>query len=189
MAQARGWQSTLERWLPRRWLPRRLSPNAAAGYFNVGSLVAGYDAQRANRGLPVLGVACYEGGWTMGPASVGDLVHPAGIIANLRTLGDADGYTSSLPGTASGPRSMPNTDAVCLLTLLNGFKNDNRAKALCVRYFEEFTAAATSEGARTALPAWYGFDGENCFSLASGLVPYSQHYKAYDALTEWNANE
>ena len=130
--------------------------NAAADYFGITGIVAGYDAQRTGGGIPILGILCYEGGFMGGPVVASD----ATTIANdLTNFGDTNGYTSGLPGAVAGPGSTPTSDGNNLLTLLTAFKNDNRFKLLSLAYFNSFISAATSQGNRLAIPAWYTLHG------------------------------
>lgn len=156
-------------------------------YCGVGTVIAAYDATRIANGRPILGMVCYEGGWQLGPNSIGaSNTDQSGIAADLTSLGYTSGYTSSLPGAAAGPTSTATSDALNLITLLNAFRRDTRANLLYARYLTECRAAGVVGGARLSLPCQYGFEG-NGFNLASYWSIYqgnisSTPYQAWNAL-------
>ena len=81
-----------------------------AAQCGIGTVVASYDSARISNGRPILGVVNYEGGWIMGPVSSGSNTDASTIQGNLDAMAAAarttmNGYTSSLPGAASGPVS------------------------------------------------------------------------------------
>lgn len=161
------------------------------GYCGVGSAVATYDATRISNGRPILGIACYEGGWFMTPRNGGDVTT---ITGNLNTLSYTNGYSSGLPGAAAGPSGAGDTSAIAaanILTLLNAWKVTQRAQDLVKRYLTECTAAGVTGGARMSLPCWYGFQGDTSstgsyFSLYLG-EPTPTAYAATTAVNAFQA--
>lgn len=160
-------------------------PGNIAGYFTIGTTVASYDSGRLSLpagqvGQAKLGVINYEGGWQMSPVQLSDISQ---VATALNTLGYTNGYSSGLPGAASGPTGASDTStnaAYCIAALLNGnamgaytftgtpnssgylagFKNDSRCFDLITRFLNECTAAGNTVSTRVSLPAWFGFWGQ-----------------------------
>jgi hypothetical protein len=165
------------------------SGNSAAGYYGIGILAASYDTSRSTTGTSggaqlKLGVACYEGGWCMGPLA-GD-----NIASDLTTLGYTNGYSSSLLGAASGgPIGSSDTAALAatnLINLLAGWKNDPRAYNLVSLSFSQFKAAVNTVSSRDAFPTWYGFQGPSDFALYPGFASQSGPFQAVAALAAFH---
>jgi hypothetical protein len=164
-----------------------------AAYCGIGTIVASYDSSRSTTGTgggaqAKLGVACYEGGWIMGPISnTGD---PATVASNLTSLGYTNGYSSSLPGAASGgPTGASDTATVAgtnLANLLLAWKNDTRCLSLVSKSFAEFKAAVNIVSTRDALPAWYGFQGPGDWALYPNLASQSGPFQPVAALAAYN---
>jgi hypothetical protein len=167
------------------------SGTGAADYFGITTIVAGYDAQRSGGGLNPLGVAAYEGDWQALPASVGG---GDNFQANLTTLGDSAGYTSSLGSSCgltpvSASASTVAGDATNINNLAAAFKADTRFRDLYLRYFSDFKAAITSQGARIALPSTYGFVGTSTTANTDvwSKYPFSIYttpYQSYNAIQQ-----
>jgi hypothetical protein len=160
------------------------SGDSSAGYFGVGTVAASYDTSRSTNGTGggaqlKVGVACYEGGWEMGPVSGGQLA------GSLSGLGYTNGYSSALPGAAAGPSGASDTATTAsqnLYNLMIAFKNDARCMALVNQQFNEFKIAVNVISARDAYPSWYGFQGTTIWALWPNLSTQSAPFKAYDAI-------
>jgi hypothetical protein len=165
------------------------SRSRAKSYFGIGAVAAQHDSSRARSGTSGgaqirLGVACYEGGWSMGPiVGTGD---PSSVAHDLISLGYKDGYSSSLPGAAAGgPTGSSDTAATAannLAGLLIAWKNDVRSFLLVSLSFNQFKAAINAGVTRDALPAWYGFQGPSDFALYSGFASEAVPFQAVRAI-------
>jgi hypothetical protein len=164
-------------------------------YFGVGTVAASYDTSRLSRGTgggaqTKVGVACYEGGWIMGPiAGTGD---PSVVASDLARLGYGTGYSSSLPGATtrpSAPRGISDTATLAgtnLANLLLAWKNDARCLSLVSRQFQQFKAAVNIVSTRDAYPCWYGFQGAGDWALYPGLASQSGPFQPVAALAAYN---
>ncbi len=160
------------------------SASSYAGYLGVGTIAASYDASRSTTGTGrgsqlKLGVACYEGGWEMGP------VYGSQLASSLSGLGYTANYSASLPGAVPLPAGVADDAAHASLNLYNllvAWKNDTRARALVARQFNEFKAAVNFVSTRDAYPSWYGFQGSTIWAMYPGLITQSAPFKAYDAV-------
>ena len=180
----------------------------AAGYFGVGTVVAGYDSSRSSTGTSggaqlKLGVGCYEGGWQAGPVD-----NVSNVASSLSGLGYGTGYSSSLSGAASGgptgASDTPTNAANCLAVLLNGnalgqftlvgtpntnltgWKNDTRAFTLLLRGYNDFKAAVNTVSARDAFPCQYGFEGPQIWGCYPGTPTQSGPFQVINALAAFN---
>jgi hypothetical protein len=165
----------------------------ADGYFGIGKIAASYDASRPSTGTGggaqlKLGVACYEGGWMMGP--IANTGAPNTVANDLTQLGYSNGYSSSLPGAASGgPTGSSDTAflaATNMADLLVAWKNDTRAFALCSLHYNQFKAAVNIVSTRDALPCQYGFQGASDWASYPKLASQSDPFQVIPALAAFN---
>jgi hypothetical protein len=178
-----GGGQTIAAWTLKSRIPQ------LAGYYGVGTVAASYDRSRASLGTgggaqQKLGVACYEGGWEMGPVSGADA---NSIAKSLIDLGYANGHSSSLVGAATGgPTGQDDTATLAaqnLQNLLFVWKNDTRAQALVAQQFKEFKEAVNVISERDFYAAWYGLQGTgNIWSLYPDVITQSLPFRAYDAI-------
>lgn len=164
------------------------SGQQTAGYSGVGTFIASFDSFRSGAGLSILGCFAYEGFHDSGP-TVG--AETTGAANSLIALGYTNGYSSSLPGAASGgPTGSSDTPALAatnLTALLAAFKFDTRFATLSNKYFTAFQAAARSGGNRIALPATFGFEGPNVWALYPGFIgSVPTPYQGVNALQSFN---
>jgi len=155
-----------------------------AGYCGTGTLASNWDSSRASNGTGgnaqlKVGVACYEGGWFMGPQS------PAHFFNSFVNRGYTNGYSAALPGAAAGPPGTGDTATTAAnncFNLMIAWKNDARCFALITKLLTQFKASTNVVSTRESLYAWYGFQNQNNFSLYPGLVPQGVPFQAYNAI-------
>lgn len=169
------------------------SGNSGDSYFGIGTVLGGYDTSRSSTGTgggaqAKCGFIGYEGGWFMGPIS--NTGEPATVASSLTTMGYTNGYSSSLPGAASGgPTGSSDTAALAgnnLAGLLTAWKNDARCLSLVSRQFAQFKAAVNIVSTRDAYPAWYGFQGPQDWGAWPLLVSQSGATQAVAAMAAYH---